>query len=490
MTRPLIQKKHIVLTALFTIYMSEYMLTLILMDKSTYGFEAVGAALHYFKMPALAAGFLLFPLSRRLENSIKTGRICYIFSNILYIAGMLVIMDLFFKASFSVKTASLLITLLALGFLGGAVYYYVAVGFMGHPFLGRLMGIGGACSFLIQMTVQYLIPADGTFIILLLIGFALTAYVSFAAGEKYEWMFDESLEYASKGDTSLPGTGKIVLGVAVMMLFYLIYAKTDTILISMNFAGDMAIYGWPRLGGAVGYLLAGFLSDLGKRKWLMVCAFCMTVLCISIPFMINEGFTYAAYFLYYVLVVCRIVYMNMFFWILAPMTSRPELWAGMSRTLSCVLEVIHPLFSGISVLSALVLETVFLAAALCCIAFGGYLPGFGPMVSGQSSDSDARPDPQSEKTSSVSAEDHLKIFAENSGLTPRETEFLEALIMTDTDVEGIARSFGLTARTVHRHISNIYEKTGTDSRYALMRCFYESKEGALSNDGGQVIQKA
>ena len=92
--------------------------------------------------------------------------------------------------------------------------------------------------------------------------------------------------------------------------------------------------------------------------------------------------------------------------------------------------------------------------------------------------------------SSVSAEDHLKIFAENSGLTPRETEFLEALIMTDTDVEGIARSFGLTARTVHRHISNIYEKTGTDSRYALMRCFYESKEGALSNDGGQVIQKA
>ena len=61
------------------------------------------------------------------------------------------------------------------------------------------------------------------------------------------------------------------------------------------------------------------------------------------------------------------------------------------------------------------------------------------------------------------AEDYLKKFAENSGLTPRETEFLEALIMTDTDVEGIARSFGLTARTVHRHISNIYEKTGTGS---------------------------
>lgn len=490
MIRPLIQKKHIVLTVLFTIYMTTFMLTLILMDRSTYGFEAAGAALHYFKMPALAAGFLLFPLSRRLGNSINAGRICYIFSNILYIAGMMVVMDLFFKASFPVKTASLLITLLALGFLGGAVYYYVAEGFMGHPFLGRLMGIGGACAFLIQMSVQYLLPADWTFIIVLLIGSAFTAYVSLAAGEKYEWMFDESLEYASKGDASLPDTRKIAFGVAAMMLLYMIFWMTDTILVSMNFAGDMAIYAWPRLGGAVGYLLAGFLSDLGRRKWLMVSAFCMTVLCIPIPFMISEGFTYAAYFLYYVLVVGQIFYLNMFFWILAPMTSHPDLWAGMSRILSCVLAVVLPLLSGISVLSALVLETVFVAAAIFCMAFGGYLPRLGSTVSEPSANNNLKPDPGAEKAYSVSAEDYLKIFAENSGLTPRETEFLEALIMTDTDVEGIARSFGLTPRSVHRHISNIYEKTGTDSRYALMRCFYESKEEALSHNGEQAIQEA
>ncbi len=147
-TNTVISRKHIMLTILFAVYMSEYMLCLICMDQSAYALSDTGYDLHYLRMPAVAAGFLLHG-----RND------CYY------------------------------------GFLGGAVYYYFAMGFVMHPYLGRLSGIGGAAAFLIQMSVQYLIPANPAMLVLLVAGFAFTAYITLFSKERYEWMFDEPLEF-------------------------------------------------------------------------------------------------------------------------------------------------------------------------------------------------------------------------------------------------------------------------------------------------------
>ena len=216
-----INKKHILLTILFAVYTSEYMLSLIRMDQNAYALAETGSVLHYLKMPALAAGFLLFPLSRRLGANIRIRRMLFLGSNVIYILGMAFVAGLLFSVNLPIFIISCVVSLLSLGFLGGAVYYYAATGFVNHPFFGRLMGLGGATAFIIQMAVQHLISVDFVLLLLLLAGFLFTAYVTLASGDKFEWMFDEPLEYAAEGDAALPGPKKMAFGIAAMFLLYL-----------------------------------------------------------------------------------------------------------------------------------------------------------------------------------------------------------------------------------------------------------------------------
>ncbi len=457
--RSVIGKKHLMLTALFAIYMSEYMICLVCMDKSAYDLAGTGKVLHYLKMPAFAAGMLLFPVSQRLCSSIRARRILVLVSNILFILGMDSLMGMFGRPSLVFYSISCAVTLLSLGLLGGAVYYYYAMGFVDHPYLGRLSGLGGAVAFLIQMSVQTFIVADIVMVVLLLIGFVFTTYLTLGSKERFEWMFDEPLEYADKGDPSLPITHVIIIGIAGMMLLYMICGLTDTIIVTMNYAGDMGMYAWPRLFGAAGYLLGGYLADIGRRKWLMISALCLAMLCIPLPFMLSDGSTVVATCLYYIIAVGQIQFLNVFFWDLAPRTEHPRLVSGLGRVLPAVCVVILPALSGISVTAALMIEVTVAAAVVLCIVFGGYYP-----ITVSVSD-----------RSLAKQTDPLGDFAQRHGLTPRETDFLKVLLESDDDVQIIASNMNVSTRTVYRHINNIYEKTGTETRYALMRYYYQDK---------------
>lgn len=470
-----VRKKHIMLTAVFTVYMSEYMICLICMDQNGYALADTGKIFHYIKMPALAAGFLLFPLSRRLCTGIRARRIVLLISNIIFMAGMSAV--IFIKdPGPAVYLISCVTSLLSLGFLGGCVYYCYAMGLTGHPCLGRLAGFGGALAFLLQMLVMYVVPADISMLLLLLTGFAFTAYVTLAPGKTldqcctggFEWMFDEPPEYAEKGDPNIPGLSVIAGGTVAMMLLYMICGLTDTVLVSMNFAGEMGIYAWPRLFGAVGYLLGGFLADLGRRKWLPLCALCLTILCIPLPFMLREGHLILGICLYYVIVVGQIGFLNVFFWELAPKTSYPELTAGLSRVLSCLVVTILPVFSDSSAITGMITETVLAAVTILIIALAGYLPPISRSAPGTKGLIPA--------AATAGTVDHLESFAEQHGLTPREKDFLVLLLESDDEVSVIASKMNISTRTVYRHINSIYEKTGTETRYALMRYYYKTKE--------------
>ncbi len=459
MIKTVIGKKHIVLTTVFAIYMSIYMICLIYIDKSSYELADAGIVLHYLKMPAFAAGILLFPLGQRLQTGKRARRVHLIATCIVFAAGLLIQTGLLFKPTLYVYIASCIIVLLSLGLLGGSVYYHFAMAFVNHPYLGRMSGIGGAAAFLIQVSAQNLFSLDTALLVLLLLGFAFAVYMSIISKERFEWMFDEPLEYAKQGDPSLPKTKVIITGILGMMLLYLMCGLTDVVIVSRNFAGDMSAYSWIRLFGAVGYLTGGFLADICRRKWLMISTLGITILSIPLPFMFKEGYFIPATCLFYIILVSQIELLNVFFWDLAPKTSHPQLFAGMSRVLSCLCEVMLPLFPGVSVMTALIIEVVLAVAVILCIAFGGYNPSLAS---------------KDEKPSDGSTS-HFEDFASRHGLTPRETDFLRLLIDSDDEVAVMASNMNISTRTVYRHINSIYEKTGTETRYALMRYYYQSK---------------
>ena len=474
------------LAVLFAIYMSEYMICLICMDRSAYALESAGEVLHYLKMPAVAAGFVLYPLLCRLGSDIRTRRIVILATNVAFMAGMASVMWIGVGSGLPLYVLSCAVSLLSLGILGGSVYYCFAMGLTGYANIGLLSGIAGAAAFLIQMTVLYAVNANIAMLILLLAGFAFTACLTLGSNERFDWMFDEPVEYARKGDPALPSAKVIVAGIVAMMLIYMICGFTDTILLNMNYTGDMGIYAWPRLFGALGYILGGILADIGRRRWLPVAALCMGVLCIPLPFVLSEGYVVAGTCLYYVIVISQLEFLNVFFWELAPRTDYPRLFAGMSRVLMCVSVVILPAFSSLPVIADIMIEVVMIVAVIPLLIFCGGIPSVNAQfasdhhnrqpASGQPSVSDTEDDGTSESAEEAHTREyddkHLNDFVREHGLTPRERECLMILLESDDDVAAIATKMEVTTRTVYRHISSIYEKTGTDTRYALMRYYY------------------
>jgi DNA-binding CsgD family transcriptional regulator len=55
--------------------------------------------------------------------------------------------------------------------------------------------------------------------------------------------------------------------------------------------------------------------------------------------------------------------------------------------------------------------------------------------------------------------------------TPRELEILEMLCRTHESNQGLAKKLGITQQTVKTHLSNIFDKAGTDDRHQLIDLF-------------------
>lgn len=56
-------------------------------------------------------------------------------------------------------------------------------------------------------------------------------------------------------------------------------------------------------------------------------------------------------------------------------------------------------------------------------------------------------------------------------LTPRESEVFKRLITTEDNAQEIADSFYISRRSLQRHITSIYKKTGTKSRIGLFHIY-------------------
>ena len=67
----------------------------------------------------------------------------------------------------------------------------------------------------------------------------------------------------------------------------------------------------------------------------------------------------------------------------------------------------------------------------------------------------------------LSLEERIQQLADECGLTDREQEVLTALVLTDEKNQQIADSLFISRRQLQKHISCIYEKTGTTSRAGL-----------------------
>ena len=69
-------------------------------------------------------------------------------------------------------------------------------------------------------------------------------------------------------------------------------------------------------------------------------------------------------------------------------------------------------------------------------------------------------------------DERLDAFVATFGLTERERDILEVLVVSDQSVQDIATTLFLSRSTLYRHISSINKKAGTASRVALINFFW------------------
>ena len=65
-------------------------------------------------------------------------------------------------------------------------------------------------------------------------------------------------------------------------------------------------------------------------------------------------------------------------------------------------------------------------------------------------------------------------FTKKYHFTPRECDVLKELLTSDDTMKNIAEALGISERMLYRYMNNLYQKTGVETRAALMKLYYES----------------
>ena len=292
----------------------------------------------------------------------------------------------------------------------------------------------------------------------------------------------------------------------------------------------------PRVLMAVGGFAGGVLFDLHRARYLGIAMFWMMLLSVGAMLGVEAGGPYVVGEVVYFLGsgVFMTFYTTVFIWI-APFLRAPDLWCSMGRALNNVTAIalgvptllVINLTSPIAVVVLLIPLIIGINALLFAAGMldlnprprGGETGGragkqtgappgsAGNITPGQAATSKRTP-VASEAAHGIangdmpvksSATDHvpeaaegpapgaapsvddaaidpearLADFAGRFSLTPRETEVLAAATADERPLKHVAADMGISLRVLQRHLTSLYQKTGTQSRVGLTKLFWE-----------------
>ena len=411
-----------------------------------------------FGLVCTGAGFLSFPLLRRICKAEKSRKAALLIIGALCLAAAAALLVVEQPALF---LASATTALLLTGHIGGCVYYSTAMCFSGSRYTGRMIGAGMGSAIFLQFVVQKLTTQSAVFLLSLFLSVAFVMYFIIRAPK--DWILENPLPYSSDSRKDRKTVAALIASVVLMSV---VSGMIDSVLTAFHAEQAYDVYSGVRLFYALGLILAGGIADIRERKYLplaTVCAILLSSICMF--FLSDEVGYFAGTALMYLYSGFYVIFFTVMFLDFAPKSKCPELWAGMGR-------IVRSLTVAVTVLPSLkiydALGSTALAAGSCLASIGillVLLPHIGRAV-GAPEQGKAPPAQQE-----ISPQERLLLYARRCSLTPRETEVLEMLLTTDDDLQGIADSLYISRRMVQRYVSSIYEKTETKTRLGLFRSY-------------------
>ena len=290
----------------------------------------------------------------------------------------------------------------------------------------------------------------------------------------------------------------------------------------------------PRVLMAVGGFAGGVLFDLHRARYLGIVMFWMMLLSVGAMLGVEAGGPYVIGEVVYFLGsgVFTTFYTAVFIWI-AQFLRAPDLWCSMGRALNnvtaiaigapalLVIDLTNPVAVVVLLIPLIIgINALLFAAGMLDLhprprgdevagyaarragapgsagnitpgqtevgertpAAGNTTPGpDGGDVSAQRAadgmpETAERPTPgaaPSADDAAIDPEAHLADFAGRFSLTPREIEVLATVTADERPLKHVAADMGISLRVLQRHLTSLYQKTGTQSRVGLTKLFWE-----------------
>lgn len=275
-----------------------------------------------------------------------------------------------------------------------------------------------------------------------------------------DWMFENPRPYAATPSVTRKD---LLLPVLVVAAMSLCHGLGDGIITHLHATGAVDLASYARLLYAAGALVAGVVADRTGRRLLPLCMLCLLMLLSAMALFIGDGST-ATNFLYviatYLFSGFYVMYLTVTFLDAAPMTDKPDLWAGMGRIVRGVCigltaAVSNPLLTCIGQRGIVIVGACLSIASLILLVADGDLM--------------LRPE------KNAPPRERLPEFIATYRLTPREADVFK-LLLGDADTNAaIAAELNISLRVMQRYVASIYEKTGTQTRAALIKLYYDNE---------------
>ena len=410
------------------------------------------------------AGFLLYPLFKHFLNN-------RLYKLLMIITGLLSVfltISTSYGKSFEYIFSGGIILFILLGLVGSNAYY-VSACMIRNRHLAKTAGISYFLGILLQFinhnaihirTIQFVILSVSMLLLFILL-IENERILSRYSTDKYA--AKTIIESSAKGNKH-----NLLLYISIIVLVILmacLFSTLDSAVTLVHSDGIADIGQGARILLAFSGLAAGFIFDISNRKYtgiIMYCIMILSTLCIvllefSKPFV-------AVLIVFYLSAGFFAVFFTSEFMELSQYARIPELWAGMGRAVNNVTAaviasfVLQLLSSDNNLLKIILILVLFVLVSIMSVIYTFEKYYFIQQFT--------------QHTDEVTNEqDQLHKLTTQYSFTEREGEVFSYLVTTEDNIQTISEHMHVSRRTLERHISAIYEKTGVKSRVGLINLF-------------------
>ncbi len=366
---------------------------------------------------------------------------------------------------------------LCIGLVGGAAHYRMSLETVTGASVAKSMGIGSAVAVVLQYLLQIRHGISPLLPVFMLAAFLLFGYLVLSKEP------EAIAEAAEKAEHTPPK--QIVLTIlitAVFVLFACFYNEYIHHLQIQSDYGAYNVYSWPRLMLMPGYLLFAVIGDRKNGRYVPIASLCiMLIALLNVVLIGNPDSHWLNMCLFYCSIAAFTSYYLLTFWHLAPGTRHPALWAPFGRIIDSGMVLLTGAIHLSTLPAPVVLGTDIagVAVIIFLMAVSGNFnlaASSTPEISMKSNETPSSPEaPIPEAPRLLSPEETLERMREQYSLTPRETDVLRELVLTEDKQAVISERLSIRVKTLQDHITRLYRKTGATTRAGLTDLYHESR---------------